>query len=98
MEFLRDNEDNPNKQNTAPTFMPYKITYDREACIGAFACVAAAPDFWEFNEDGKADFRGATFNSATKLWELIIEDKDFADNEAAAHVCPVFAIKIEKME
>lgn len=76
----------------------YKVIYDREACIGAFACTAAAPEFWAFNEDGKADLKGATFNAHTKQWELIIyEESDFDDNQAAAETCPVFAIKIEKM-
>jgi ferredoxin len=76
--------------------MQYKIIYDREACIGAFACVAAAPNFWVFNEDGKADFKGATFNAETRKWELIIDEADFEDNKAAAEVCPVLAITIEK--
>lgn len=77
----------------------YKIIYDRDACIGAFACSAAAPDFWLFNEDGKADLKNATYNKETKRWELIVEhEQDFDDNQAAAESCPVFAIKIEKLD
>lgn len=76
----------------------YKVIYDREACIGAFACSAAAPDFWIFNDDGKADLKNATFNPQTKLWELIVEgEQDYDDNQAAAEACPVFAIKVEKI-
>jgi ferredoxin len=76
----------------------YKVIYDREACIGSFACAAAAPDFWEYNEDGKADFKGATFNKVTKRWERIIEEsQDYDDNQAAAEACPVYAIIIEKL-
>jgi ferredoxin len=76
----------------------YKVIYDREACIGAFACSAAAPEFWIFNEDGKADLKNATFNQETRQWELIVtEESDFDDNQAAAETCPVFAIKIEKL-
>jgi len=75
----------------------YKIIYDREACIGSFACAAAASDFWVYNEDGKADFKGATYNALTKRWELIIDEEDHDDNQAAAEVCPVFAIVIEKL-
>lgn len=77
----------------------YKIIYDREACIGAFACSAAAPDFWAFNEDGKADFKGASYNSKTKRWELMVDnEQDYDDNQAAAESCPVFAIKIEHID
>src|SRR4051812_38715649 len=76
----------------------YKVIYDREACIGSFACSAAAPDFWIYNEDGKADFKGATFNAETKRWELVIEESDYDDNQAAAETCPVYAIKIEKID
>jgi ferredoxin len=76
----------------------YKIIYDREVCIGAFACSAAAPDFWLFNEDGKADLKSATFNPETKKWEMIIEQKDYEDNKAAAEACPVYAIVIEEIK
>jgi ferredoxin len=75
----------------------YKVIYDREACIGSFACSAAAHDFWLYNEDNKATLKDATFNSETKRWELVIEESDYDDNQAAAEVCPVFAIKIEKI-
>jgi ferredoxin len=77
----------------------YRIIYDREACIGAFACSAAAPDFWAFNEDGKADFKGATYNPKTKKWEMVVDsEQDYDDNQAAAESCPVFAIVIQKIE
>ncbi|HIH24699.1 TPA: hypothetical protein HA251_06725 [Candidatus Woesearchaeota archaeon] len=76
----------------------YKIIYDREACIGAFACAAAAPDMWLFADDGKADLKTATFNPATKKWELIIDEADYDDNQAAAEACPVYVIKIVKID
>lgn len=77
----------------------YKVIYDREACIGSFACTAAAPDFWLYNEDGKADLKHATFNKETKQWELLVtEEQDFDDNQAAAEACPVFAIRVEKID
>jgi ferredoxin len=75
----------------------YKVIYDRDACIGSFACSAAAHDFWLYTEDNKATLRNATFNKETGRWELIIEEADFDDNQAAAEVCPVFAIKIEEV-
>jgi ferredoxin len=76
----------------------YRVIYDRENCIGAFACSAAAPDFWLFNEEGKADLKNATYNAETKRWELIIDEADFDDMQAAAEACPVLVIKIEKIE
>jgi ferredoxin len=78
--------------------MKYKIIYDREACIGAFACSAAAPDFWIYNEDGKADLKEAKFNKETKKWEIFIKQEEYDDNLAAAEACPVYAIKIEKID
>ncbi len=76
----------------------YKIIYDREACIGAFACAAASPDFWLFADDGKADLKTATFNKETKKWELIISEEEYDDNQAAAEACPVYVIKIVKVD
>lgn len=78
--------------------MKYKIIYDRDACIGAFACSAASPDFWIYNEDGKADLKEATYNKDTKKWELLIKEEEYDENQAAAESCPVYAIKIEKIE
>jgi ferredoxin len=77
----------------------YKIIYDKEGCIGALACVGVAEKFWIATDDGmKADLKGATYNKATKKWELIIDEKDFDVNKVAAEVCPVVVIKIEKIE
>ncbi len=77
----------------------YKVIYDREICIGAFSCSAAAPEFWIYNEDGKADFHGSTYNAQTRKWELLLDnEQDFDDNQAAAEACPVFAIKIEVID
>ncbi len=76
----------------------YKVIYDRDGCIGAFACAAAAPDFWKYDEDGKATLEAATYNPETKRWELLIDEKDLSENQAAADVCPVQVIVIEKVE
>jgi ferredoxin len=76
----------------------YKVIYDREGCIGAFACAAAAPDFWKYEDDGKATLAQAAYNAETKRWELLIDEKDLEENQAAADVCPVQVIVIEKVE
>jgi len=33
----------------------HKLEHDRPNCIGCGACVAVAPDFWEMDDDGKAN-------------------------------------------
>ncbi|MBI2670927.1 ferredoxin [Candidatus Woesearchaeota archaeon] len=75
----------------------YKITFDREACIGAIACVSVNPKYWLTAEDGKVDLKGAKKNKDGK-WELIIGEEDFVINRDSAEVCPVLAIKVEKVE
>ena len=45
----------------------YKIVYDRDACIGAYACTPYAPELWLMNsEDNKADLKGAIFILAAR--------------------------------
>ena len=75
----------------------YKIIFDQETCIGVLACSAAAAKFW-IPKDKKVDLKGATYNTKTKKYELVIDEKDFAVNQEAADVCPVEAIKIEKID
>tara|TARA_Y100000310_G_scaffold166653_2_gene166347 strand:+ start:5905 stop:6150 length:246 start_codon:yes stop_codon:yes gene_type:complete len=77
----------------------YKIEYDKESCIGAFACSAVAEKFWiPTQENDKVDLKDATFNEETKKFELIIDEKDFTINHEAAEACPVLVIKIIKLE
>lgn len=77
----------------------YKIEFDRETCIGALACMAAAPKFWVSAEDGKVDLKGATYNEETKRHELFITtEDDLVINKDAETGCPVLAIKVTKVE
>ena len=76
----------------------YKVSFDRELCIGALACVGVADKFYKTSPDGKVDLIGGTFNEKIKKWELIIDEKDLDVNKMAADVCPVIAIIIEKIE
>ena len=81
-------------------FMPrYKIVFDRDACIGAFACEGVAPKFWIPAKDGKVDLKNAKKNPQTGKYELIVEtEKDFNENLTAAEVCPVTVIKIINLD
>lgn len=64
----------------------YKVKVDQESCIGCGACCANF-EFFEFNDDGVSTVKGKT--------EDIVEGEDI---EEAANVCPVDAIKVEKVE
>ncbi len=75
----------------------YKVIFDREACIGALACNAVAPEYWLLADDGKVDLKGAKQRADGK-WELLIEEKKYAINKEAADSCPVSAIVIEEVE
>ena len=79
----------------------YRIVYDRKNCIGAAACAAVAPEFWEMKEDGKAHLIGGkTDENGNEI--LIITEKQMTDkmksalqlNKEAAEVCPVQVIHI----
>ncbi len=62
----------------------YKIDFDREACIGAAACCAVAPEQWVMREDGKPD-----------LMHSEIGDDKLKENIEAAEVCPVRVILLK---
>ena len=74
----------------------YKVVYDREACIGAAACVAVAPEFWEMADDGMADLISS--NKKGKVWELVVDEKDVELHREAAESCPVDAIKVVEVK
>lgn len=62
----------------------YKITFDRDNCIGAAACAAVNPDNYEISmQDGKANMKTAEIDEAA----LHI-------NMEAAQACPVNVIHI----
>ena len=73
----------------------YKITFDREACIGALACAAVSPKHWKIADDGKVDLIGGKKNKQGN-YELIIDESDLKITQESAEVCPVLVIKIEK--
>jgi ferredoxin len=74
----------------------YRVTHDKESCIGCGACAAMAPDHWTMNDDGKANLIGST-GKGSKTFKIITEH-DLAANEEAASSCPVEVIHIEDEE
>jgi len=63
----------------------FRITHEREKCIGCGMCVAVCPDNWEMKEDGK---------SKPKKAEL----DEIGCNEEAEKNCPVNIIHIKKIK
>lgn len=59
------------------------IKVNQSACIGCGACVALAPEYFEFDDNGL---------STAKVEE--VEDKDIELVEDAASSCPVEAIEV----
>lgn len=79
----------------------YKVTFDREGCIGALACSAIAPEIWLLASDGKVDLKEGIYNEKTKKYELVLENIDeskIAEIKDSAEHCPVNVIKVFKIE
>ncbi|MFH8080939.1 MAG: ferredoxin [Candidatus Aenigmatarchaeota archaeon] len=75
----------------------YKIVYERDACIGAAACVAIAPMMWSLDKENKAVLKdGEKVNN--NVFEREIDEKDLEINLEAAYACPVNAIHIVEKE
>lgn len=60
----------------------YKVTIDKEACIGCAACTALCDNFIMDGDKAKAK-------------KMIISEKELAKNKEAENSCPVNAIKVE---
>ena len=78
----------------------YRIVYDREACIGAAACVAAYPERWSLMDDGKADVigEGVKRNDDNTEQTLEFTEEEFQKMMDAAQACPVNVIHIIDLE
>lgn len=72
----------------------WRVEFDRENCIGAGACVAANPDAWSIDQDGKATLKGASYDPEKKIWWVEIEEADAQKHMDAAGVCPVTVIHV----
>jgi ferredoxin len=73
-----------------------KIIYNRNNCIGALACIVAAPLFWEKAEDGKADLVHGIKNPETGKIECILEvnEEEYDRLKKSEITCPVRVIEI----
>ncbi len=73
--------------------MTHKVELDRRGCIGAGACAAVAPEYWEMKADGKPDLIGGT-QKENEFQEREFPDKDLNMILESGKVCPVNAILI----
>tara|TARA_B100000287_G_scaffold149522_1_gene141234 strand:- start:1684 stop:1929 length:246 start_codon:yes stop_codon:yes gene_type:complete len=78
----------------------YKIKIDLDECIGAYACAAVYPKMWEVDSKGKAHPKmGKLIKENSSEWIIMDENKfDLELAKRSAEVCPVNAIKIEKIK
>ena len=78
--------------------MRYKIVFKQPECIGAFACMAMAPQLWREAEISSSTDRKVELIGGKKHpngWqELEIESDDFQSALESAEVCPVNVIII----
>lgn len=70
----------------------YKVVYEKPGCIGAFACVAVLPKYWEVGQDGKATLIGGKHDGDTFILE--IDESDLEVMKQSAESCPVNVIHI----
>ncbi len=77
----------------------YKITFDRDVCIGVLSCLAVDDEHWEAAEgEAKVDLKDADFNEEKGKYELVVDDDKYDIAKDSEHVCPVNAIEVEKIE
>lgn len=63
----------------------YKVSIDRQGCIGDAICTALSRN-WFMDSDGKASFRSE-----------IIEESEYESNHEAEISCPVAVIRLQKL-
>ena len=69
----------------------------KKDCISCGACAAISPDFWEMDEQGLAQLKGA--KEVADHWELdIAAEEARVQNQEAADVCPVNIIHVKKKD
>jgi len=76
----------------------YRVELDREACIGAAACVAVDPDNWTIVEDGKVDLKDSKKDNKTGFFVREIDESELKKWMESAESCPVNVIHIIDLE
>ncbi len=76
----------------------YKVTIDKDACIGDGICISICPEVFEFDDEGKA--RIIENYRAGNDYEGEIDADENLENclTQAESMCPTQAIKLFKLE
>jgi len=74
-----------------------RIQHKRDDCIGCFACVDVAPNYWSVAADGLASLMGCAEMAGPFQIGVGLEE-DLADLKEAARSCPIKAITIEEVD
>ena len=70
----------------------FKISHQRDQCIGCGSCAQYAPNCWKMNEDdGKADLINGKLKGEVVVAE--IDEDELEANQEAAKVCPMQILK-----
>ncbi len=81
------------KQEEENSSKKYIVKYNRNSCIGVFACTAILPDVWKVAADGKADLKGSAAEESGEF-ELEISREQLPKMLESAEACPVNVIHI----
>ena len=68
----------------------YRITLNKSVCIGSGACASVAPENWELVDTPEG--------LKAKAKKIDISEDEYDSNQQAADMCPVDAIKLEKIK
>jgi len=77
----------------------YRVTIDKDACEGIFACLVRDDRFVE-SEDGLASFEAGTAETFRDGQDRVVaefDDERLEDARQAAAACPPGAITVEKI-
>jgi ferredoxin len=67
--------------------MAWKVTVDKDTCIGDAICASLCPDVFEMGDDGKAQ----------PIVDVIEDENLYNCAQEAMEACPVGAISIEEV-
>ncbi len=72
----------------------HTVVHFKKDCIGCGACAAIAPEYWEMDEQGFSDLKGAAAKEGVQELKILTEEAR-AKNQEAADCCPVNIIHVK---
>lgn len=74
----------------------HTVVHFKKDCIGCGACAAIAPEYWEMDEEGLSDLKGAATINGVQELEIATEEAK-QQNKEAAECCPVNIIHVKEL-